>query len=152
MNEGKLVFSQLLFFLPKRQFRRIVERYQGNYNVKKFTCWDQFICMMFAQLTQRESLRDIEICLRSFRKKLYHCGVRSSISRSTLAYANDNRDWKIYKEFASLLIKEARTLYVDESFGVELENTVYAFDASTIVYVCRYFHGLSFEVQKQELS
>lgn len=135
MNEGKLVFSQLIFFLPKRQFRRIVEKYQGNYGIKSFSCWDQLICMMFAQITHRESLRDIEICLRSFNKKLYHCAIRARVSRSTLAYANDKRDWKIYRDFASILIKEARSLYVDEPFGVELENTVYAFDAS-IVSLC----------------
>lgn len=132
MNEGQTVFSQLVWFIPKRQFRRVVDKYQGNHYVKTFSCWDQFLCMLFAQLTNRDSLRDIEICLRSFRKKLYHCGIRAKISRSTLAHANDTRDWQIYREFASILINEARDLYVNDSFGVELEETVYAFDASII--------------------
>lgn len=132
MNKGKIIFSQLIYFLPKRQFRRIVDRYGGNRGVRSFTCWDQYLCMMFAQLSHRESLRDIEICLRSFRAKLYHCGIRSKVSRSTLAYANDNRDWKIYQDFAGILIKQARRLYVNEPFGVELKNAVYAFDSSII--------------------
>ena len=110
MNEGKLIFSQIISFLPKRQFRRVIKRYQGDYYSKQFTCWDQYLCMMFAQLTHRESLRDIEICLRSFGSKLYHAGIRAKVSRSTLAYANDNRDWRIYRDFANILIKEARQL------------------------------------------
>lgn len=132
MNEGQSVFAQLIWFIPKRKFRRVVDKYQGNHYVKTFSCWDQFLCMLFAQLTHRDSLRDIEICLRSFRKKLYHCGIRAKISRSTIAHANDTRDWRIYREFASILITEARELYVNDSFGVELEETVYAFDASII--------------------
>jgi len=132
MNQGKLVFSQLVSFLPKRQFRRIVNKYNGNYYSKSFTCWEQFLCMMFAQITHRESLRDIEVCLRSLDKKIYRIGIKSRISRNTLAVANNKRDWRIYRDFASLLIKEAQKLYTNEPFGVELENSVYAFDASII--------------------
>lgn len=132
MSQDKTVFSELLSFLPKRQFRRIVKKYDGDYRVQSFTSWDQFLCMMFAQLTGRESLRDIEICLRSFQKKLYHIGIRARVSRSTLSYANDKRDWRIYQDFSKSLIKEARELYIDDTFGVELKNTVYAFDASII--------------------
>ena len=117
MNKGQLVFSQLISFIPKHQFRRIVDRHDGNYEVKSFKCWDQFICIMFAQLTQRESLRDIEIYLRSFKSKLYHCGIKNRVSKSTLAYANDNRSWEIYQDFAKILIKEAQSLYFDEPFG-----------------------------------
>ncbi len=107
MNEGKLIFSQLISFLPKRQFRRIVDKYEGNYRVRNFSCWDQFLCMLFAQLTHRESLRDIEICLRSFGKKIYHVGIRNKIARNTLAVANNKRDWRIYRDFAGLLIQKA---------------------------------------------
>lgn len=152
MNEGKLVFSQLISFIPKRQFRRIVDRYQGNYSTKKFSCWDQYICMVFAQLTHRESLRDIEICLRSFQKKLYHCGIRNRVSRSTLAYANDNRDWRIFRDFASILITEARTLYINDSFGVELDNTVYAFDASIISLCLSVFPWAKFRETKSGIK
>jgi hypothetical protein len=132
MNFGKTIFSQLTSFLPKKEFDKSVEKYQGNYYAKNFSCWDQFLCMLFAQLTHRESLRDIEICLRSFGKKLYHVGIRSKVSRSTLADANNNRNWEIYKDFAAVLISKARKLYLNEPFGVELENSVYAFDASII--------------------
>lgn len=148
MNEGKLVFSQLISFLPKRQFRRIVKRYEGNYRVRSFSCWDQYLCMMFAQLTHRESLRDIEICLRSFEKKTYHLGIRSKVARNTLAVANNKRDWKIYRDFASLLIKEARSLYLKEAFGVELDNSVYAFDASIISLCLSVFPWAKFRSTK----
>lgn len=135
MKESKPIFSQVLEFLPKRQFRRIVKKYSGDKKVTSFSCWDQFLCMMFAQLTYRESLRDIEACLRAVDKKLYHVGIRGRISKSTLADANNTRDWRIYRDFARLLIKEARKLYVDEPLSVELEETVYALDAS-IVRLC----------------
>ena len=148
MHQGKLIFSQLILFIPKRQFRRIVERHRGNYNVKSFTCWDQFICMLFAQLTHRESLRDIEICLRSFQNKLYHCGIKNRISKSTLAYANDTRSWKIYRDFALLLIEKARKLYCNEPFGVELDNSVYAFDASIISLCLSVFPWATFRETK----
>jgi len=114
------------------EFRKCVNRYKGNYNIQTFSCLDQFLCMAFAQLTYRESLRDIEACLRSMKNKLYHMGIRGKISRSTLADANEKRDWRIYSDFAQLLIYTARNLYTDEDFGIELENTVYALDSTTI--------------------
>ena len=132
MNTGRTVLSQLMDFLPIREFRRCVDRYRGNHHTRSFSCWDQFLCMAFAQLSYRESLRDIECCLRSMQRKLYHVGVRGKISRSTLADANEKRDWRIYADFAQVLISTARDLYVDDDFGVELEETVYALDASTI--------------------
>jgi transposase len=132
MNEGKTVFSQLMDYLPIKTFRHCVEKYRGNHKVKTFSCLDQFYSMAFAQLTYRESLRDIEACLRSRQSKLYHMGIRSKVSRSTLAKANENRDWRIYADFAQVLIHHARDLYRDEDFGVELENTVYALDSTTI--------------------
>jgi hypothetical protein len=119
-------------FLPMHEFRQCVKRYNGNRKVKTFSCLDQFLCMAFAQLTYRESLRDIVTCLHSLRTKLYHSGIRGTIARSTLADANEMRDWRIYADFAHVLIDHARSLYRDESFGVELEETVYAFDATTI--------------------
>ena len=126
------VFSQVMDFLPLHEFRKCVKRYRGNRNVQTFSGLDQFLCMAFAQLTYRESLRDIEACLRAVQPKLYHMGIRSRVSRSTLADANENRDWRIYADFAQVLIAQARRLYADEDFGVELDNTVYALDASTI--------------------
>lgn len=148
MNESKPIFSQLLEFLPKRQFRRIVKKYSGNKKVSSFSCWDQFVCMMFAQLTYRESLRDIEACLRAVDKKLYHVGIRGRVSKSTLADANNTRDWQIYKDFASLLIKEARKLYVDEPLSVELEETVYALDASIIRLCLSVFPWAKYQTNK----
>jgi hypothetical protein len=132
MNLGRTVFSQLLNFLPTYQFQICVDRYQGNRYVKEFSCWDQFLCLAFAQLTYRESLRDIEACLRAQQPKLYHMGFRGQVSRNTLAHANEHRDWRIYADFAQILIATARDLYRDEPFGVELSQTVYAFDSTTI--------------------
>jgi len=132
MYQGQTVFSQVLSFLPHKKFNQCVNRYSGNYRVRSFTCYDQLLCMTFAQLTYRESLRDIECCLRAMREKLYHMGIRGKVSRSTLADANENRDWRIYGDFAQILIHEARGLYVDDDFGVELKETVYALDSSTI--------------------
>ena len=132
MNPGKLVFAQVMSHLPLTTFRRCVARYNGEHKVKHFTCLDQFLCMAFAQLTYRESLRDIEACLRSQSAKLYHMGFRSTVSRNTLANANAVRDWRIYADFAQSLIGIARPLYVDEPFGVDLSETVYALDATTI--------------------
>jgi hypothetical protein len=132
MNSGKLVFAQITQHLPLTTFRRCVARYDGEHKVKSFSCLDQYLCMAFAQLTYRESLRDIEACLRAQADKLYHMGIRSRVSRSTLADANEVRDWRIYAEFAHSLIGVARRLYAQESFGVELKETVYALDASTI--------------------
>jgi len=132
MNSGRSVFSQLMDFLPKYDFIRCVDRYHGNHRVRSFSCLDQYSCMAFAQLTYRESLRDIECCLRAMREKLYHMGIRGKISRSTLADANEKRDWRIYCDFAQVLIHVARRLYADDDFGLELKETVYALDASTI--------------------
>ena len=132
MNHGKLVFSQLLGFVSIKKFRRCVKRYNGDHRVKNFTCWDQFLCMIFAQLTHRESLRDIEVCLRTKSKKLYHLGIRGKISRSTLARANDRRDWRIYQDFAMLLIRQARELYSNDEFSVRLKRAAYALDSTTI--------------------
>lgn len=132
MYEGSLVFSQLMAHLPQHTFRRCVKRYQGDRYAKGFLCVDQYRCMAFAQLTYRTSLRDIEVCLRAQQGKLYHMGIRSKISRSTLADANERRDWRIYADFTQSLIREARRLYIDEDLGFELEETAYALDATTI--------------------
>jgi len=132
MYTGQLVFSQLMEFLPKHEFNKSVRRYQGNYRMRKFSCLDQFLCMAFAQLTYRESLRDIETCLRAVQPKLYHAGIRGPVSRSTLADANEKRNWRIYADFAQVLIRTARNLYANDSFGVDLANTAYALDSTTI--------------------
>ena len=132
MNQGNTIFSQIMGFLPKHKFRQCVSRYKGNYRVRSFTCFDQFLCMAFAQLTYRESLRDIVCCLRAMRDKLYHMGIRAKVSRTTLARANENRDWRIYCDFAQVLIHQARKLYAEDDFGLELKETVYALDSTTI--------------------
>jgi hypothetical protein len=132
MYAGQLVFAQLMEHLPWQTFRRIVERYDGDHRVRDFSCANQYRCMAFAQLTYRESLRDIEICLRAHSAKLYHLGIRGTVAKSTLADANESRDWRIYAEFAQHLIRIARRLYVDEPFGVDLKETVYALDSTTI--------------------
>jgi hypothetical protein len=132
MNLGKLVFAQITQHLPLTTFRRCVARYGGGHKVKSFSCLDHYLCMAFAQLTYRESLRDIEACLRAQAGKLYHMGIKSRVSRSTLADANESRDWRIYADFAQSLIAIARRLYAEDSFGVDLKDTVYALDASTI--------------------
>ncbi len=132
MYTGQSVFSQVMRFLPLRVFHRCVARYRGEYKVQNFTCLHQFLCMAFAQLTYRESLRDIEVCLRGNRSKLYHMGIRSRVAKSTLADANETRDWRIYADFAQVLITRARALYAKDDFGVELDSTVYALDATTI--------------------
>ncbi len=133
MNQGKTVFAQLMELLPKYEFDKCVRSYRGNYKVQKFSCWEQFLVMSFAQLTYRESLRDIEACLGAVKNKLYHSGIRSNVSRSTLADANENRDWRIYADFAQILIEQARQLYAeDNDFTLTLKNMVYAFDSTTI--------------------
>ncbi len=132
MYTGRLIFSQVMDYLPKHIFRQCVNRYHGNRKIKNFTCLDQFLCMAFAQLTYRESLRDIEVCLRAQHNKLYHMGIRGGIARNTLANANKTRDWRIYADLAQSLITTARGLYINEDLGLELDNTVYALDASTI--------------------
>jgi hypothetical protein len=148
MNTGRTVFSQVMDFLPLREFRKCVARYRGNYKVQRFSCMDQFLCMAFAQLTYRESLRDIEACLRAMQSKLYHMGIRSRISRSTLAEANENRDWRIYGDFAQILIHIARGLYVEEDFGIELDQTVYALDSTTIDLCLSLFPWAKFRKHK----
>jgi hypothetical protein len=132
MHTGKLVFAQVMEFLPWHTFRRLVTKYQGNFNVRTFSCLDQFLCMAFAQLTYRESLRDIEACLRAQSAKLYHLGIRGTVSRSALADANESRDWRIYCELAQALIRIARPLYAREPIGVDFSETVYALDSTTI--------------------
>ena len=132
MNSGRTVFSQLISFLPDREFRRCVSRYQGDHRLREFSCWDQYLTMAFAQLTYRESLRDIEACLRSLHGKLYHTGFRSRPARSTLADANESRDWRIYADFAQVLIRIARPLYAHDPIGVDLDHSLYALDSTTI--------------------
>jgi hypothetical protein len=132
MFTGKLIFAQLMEFIPRHELSACVRRYRGDYRSRGFTCRDQFLCMAFAQLTFRESLRDIETCLRSVQPKLYHAGFRSHISRSTLGDANRRRDWRIYFDLAQLLIARARRLYADEPFGIDLDHAAYALDATTI--------------------
>jgi transposase len=141
MNSGKSIFAQLMDFLPSKAFRRCVTRYQGDYKLKSFSCWDQFLCMAFAQLTYRESLRDIEACLRAQQTKLYHLGIRGQVSRNTLAHANTVRDWRIYADFAQVLITRARGLY-------ELAQTVYALDATTIDLCLALFPWAKFRKHK----
>ena len=148
MYTGKPVFSQIMDYLPMHEFRRCVNRYRGNYQVKRFSCWDQYLCMAFAQFTYRESLRDIEACLRSIQNKLYHMGIRGKVSRSTLADANENRDWRIYADFAQVLIHQARSLYADDEFGVELDQTVYALDTTTIDLCLSLFPWAKFQKRK----
>ena len=148
MYQGRTVLSQILDFLPMHNFRQCVSRYGGNKGVRTFTCLDQFMCMAFAQLTYRESLRDIECCLRAMNEKLYHMGIRGNVSRSTLADANEKRDWRIYSDFAMQLIDQARQLYAGEDFGLELKETVYALDASTIDLCLSVFPWARFRTTK----
>ncbi|MGB2677456.1 MAG: IS4 family transposase [Candidatus Acidiferrum sp.] len=152
MNEGRTVFSQLMDFLPLHRFRQCVERYGGNYKIQTFTCLDQFLCLAFAQLTFRESLRDIEACLRAQQPKLYHMGFRGQVSRSNLAYANEQRDWRIFAEFAQVLIGMARDLYRGEPFGVDLSETVYAFDSTTIDLCLSLFPWAQFRRRKSAVK
>jgi uncharacterized protein DUF4372/DDE family transposase len=153
MNSGKTIFAQLIEFIPSSyEFRCCVERYRGHYKVKSFSCWDQFLTLAFAQLTYRESLRDIEACLRAAPQKLYHMGIRSTVSRNTLANANQIRDWRIYADFAQTLIQEARILYRDEPFGLELANTVYALDATTIDLCLSLFPWAQFRRRKSAVK
>jgi Domain of unknown function (DUF4372)/Transposase DDE domain len=148
MYTGKTVFSQLMDFLPMYEFRKCVDRYGGNYHTSSFSCMDQYLCMAFAQLTYRESLRDIEACLRSRKEKLYHLGIRGRVSRSTLAEANEKRDWRIYDDFCQILIFQARSLYADEDFGIELKETAYALDSTTIDLCLSLFPWASFRKHK----
>jgi transposase len=148
MNTGKIILSQIMSYLPTYEFRRCVQRYRGNHKVKSFSCWDQYLCMAFAQLSFRESLRDIITCLRAMQNKLYHTGIRGNISKSTLADANENRDWRIYADFAQILISQARHLYKDDPFGVEIDETVYALDSTTIDLCLSVFPWAKFRKHK----
>src|SRR5438034_2304473 len=152
MNLGRTVFSQLVDFLPTYQFQICVDRYQGNRYVKDFSCWDQFLCLAFAQLTYRESLRDIEACLRAQQPKLYHMGFRGAVSRSTLAHANEHRDWRIYADFAQVLIRRARDLYRNEPLGLELDETIYALDSTTIDLCLSLFPWAQFRRRKSAVK
>src|SRR5208337_864690 len=148
MNLGRTVFSQLIAHLPDREFRRSVERYRGDYRLRGFSCWDQFLCMAFAQFTYRESLRDIEACLRSSPDKLYHMGIRGRVSRSTLADANETHDWRIFADFAQRLIAIARPLYANDPIGVELDQSLYALDSTTIDLCLSLFSWAKFREHK----
>ncbi len=152
MNSGRTIFAQVMDFLPWSEFHRCVERYRGDYKVQSFSCWDQFLCLAFAQLTGRESLRDIEACLRSQQPKLYHMGFRGRISRNTLAHANETRDWRIFADFARVLITTARELYRHEPFGVELAETVYALDSTTIDLCLSMFPWAQFRRHKSAVK
>jgi len=148
MNQGRTVFSQLISFLPDREFRRCVERYQGDLRLRGFSCWDQYLAMAFAQLTYRESLRDIEACLRSMQGKLYHLGFRGKVARSTLADANESHDWRIFADFAQVLIAIARPLHARDPMGVDLEQSLYALDSTTIDLCLSLFPWAKFRRRK----
>jgi hypothetical protein len=148
MHSGKYLFAQLMDFLPRRDFDRCVRKHKGNYRTRKFSCLDQFLCMAFAQLTYRTSLRDIEICLNSLTPKLYHAGIRGSIARNTLAKANEVRSWRIYGDFAHILIDHARKLYARDKLEVDLEQTVYAFDSTTVDLCLKLFPWAKFRRRK----
>ncbi len=152
MHTGRIVFSQLMDVLPKHEFNKCTHRYGGNYRARQFKCYDQFLCMAFAQLTGRESLRDIETCLRAMQPKLYHVGIRGNVSRNTLAKANENRDWRIYAAFAQVLIRQARKLYRQDDFGVQLEETAYVFDSSTIDLCLSLFPWARFRRRKAAIK
>jgi hypothetical protein len=152
MYTGRLIFSQVMDFMPLPIFRSCVAKYQGDFKTRKFSCLDQFLCMAFAQLTYRDSLRDIEACLRSQSKKLYHMGIRGNVSKSTLAEANEKRDWRIYAELAQTLITTARKLYGTETFLNELEETVYALDSTTIDLCLSVFPWASFRKTKSAIK
>lgn len=152
MNRGRTIFAQLMDLLPLAEFRRCVERYRGDYKVQSFSCLDQFLCLAFAQLTCRESLRDIETCLRAHGSQLYHMGFRGDISRNTLAHANQQRDWRIYADFARRLIAQARALYQHEPFAVELDQTVYVFDSTTVDLCLSLFPWAQFRRRKSAVK
>jgi Domain of unknown function (DUF4372)/Transposase DDE domain len=152
MYTGKIIFSQIIDHLPMHTFRRCVQRYRGHYKVQSFSCRDQYLCMAFAQLTYRESLRDIEACLRAQESKLFHMGIQAKVSRSTLADANEKRDWRIYADLAQALIHTARRLYLHEDFGIEIDQTVYALDSSTIDLCLSVFPWAHFRKTKSAIK
>jgi len=152
MHAGRIVFAQLMDFLPKHEFHRCVRRYRGNRRVRRFSCLDQFLSMAFAQLTYRESLRDIETCLRAMQSKLYHVGIRGATSRSTLADANETRDWRIYADLGAGLIAQARRLYLHDDFGIALDQTAYAFDSTTVDLCLSLFPWAQFRRHKSAVK
>ena len=152
MNTGQTVFSQLMEFVPAYEFRKCVERYRGHYKVKRFSCWEQFLSMAFAELTYRESLRDIEACLRAGQSKLYHMGFRGKVARNTLANANTVRDWRIFADFAHVLIGMARPLYAGEDLGFQLDQTIYALDSTTIDLCLALFPWALFRKRKAAIK
>ena len=152
MNTGKTIFAQVMEHLPLPAFRKCVQRYGGNYKVKSFSCLDQFLVLAFAQLSYRESLRDIEACLWAMRNKLYHMGIRGGVSRNNLAHANEIRDWRIWADFAQVLIHTARHLYADDPFGIELDQTVYAFDSTSIDLCLSLFPWARFRKHKAAIK
>ena len=152
MNTDRIVFSQIMDFIPKHQFNRCVRRYRGNYRLRKFSCFDQFLCMAFAQLAFKESLRDIETCLRAMKPKLYHAGFRGRIARSTLADANEKRPWPMYADFAQILIGKARALYSHDRFGIDIENTAYALDSTTVDLCLALFPWAQFRKHKSAVK
>jgi hypothetical protein len=152
MHMGRFLFAQVMSFLPKRDFDRCVHKYRGNYRTRTFACYDQFLCLAFAQLTFRSSLRDIETCLNSLRPKLYHVGLRGNVARNTLAKANETRNWQIYAEFAAVLIAQARKLYAGDPLAIDLEQTVYAFDSTTIDLCLSLFPWARFRRRKAAIK
>ncbi len=152
MHSGRLIFAQLLDFLPRYEFNKCVDRFHGNRRVRSFSCWDQFLVMAFAQLTYRESLRDIEACLRAFPAQLYHAGIRGKVSRSTLADANENRPWRIWADFAKVLIAQARRLYADQKLAAQLKATAYVFDTTTIDLCLSLFPWAQFRRRKSAVK
>jgi hypothetical protein len=148
MNQGRTVFSQLIAFLPDREFRRCVARYDGDAGLRDFSCWDQYLTMAFAQLTYRESLRDIEACLRALGAKLYHMGFQGKVARSTLADANESRDWRIFADFAQVLIRIARPLCATDPIGMDLDHSLYALDSTTIDLCLSLFPWAKFRKHK----
>jgi len=152
MNTDRIIFSQIMDFIPKHIFNQCVHRYRGNYRLRTFSCFDQFLCMAFAQLTFKESLRDIETCLRAMEPKLYHAGFRGRIAKSTLAGANEKRSWQIYADFAQILIAKARTLYSNDSFGIDLKNAAYALDSTTIDLCLTLFPWAQFRKHKSAVK
>ncbi len=148
MNSGRTVFAQLLDFFPRSEFDRLVTNYRGDFRVRRFSCFEQWLCLLFAQLTYRESLRDIETCLRAMQPKLYHSGFRGAPARNTLACANEKRDWRMYSDLAMFLIGQARTLYAGDAFDIDLEETAYAFDSTTIDLCLSLFPWARFRTHK----
>lgn len=149
MNQGKYVFAQLNGFIVRYEFDKCVDRYQGNYRIRDFSCWNQFLCMMFGQITHRESIRDIATCLKAHQNKIYHLGIKQAVSHSTITRANENRDWHIYADFGKYLIDTVRPLYADDKdFAIDLENTVYALDSTTIDLCLSVFPWAKFRKQK----